>query len=417
VAVTPSTGATRWAGRRRRHPALWGGLVAAAIAVIVPLVVWVLPSVLTRSPDVTGAERHKAMADVRTGLIAMLGAIGAAGGLAYTAKTFRLSQIAHLTGRFQEASKQMGADHPTVRLGGIQAMAQLADEWFDQRQRCVDVLCAYVRAPVETEEAQADRDRDSRRRTLELITERLRARAATTWIGCDFDFEDAVLEDGDFTGVSFSEGRFSFDRARFIGRVTFDEATFTGAAVTFADARFERGCEVSFDDAKFLRGAVGFDDVNFAGGTVWFRSALFDSGCKVTFAEARLGNGGNVSFEDARFAGGITFAKARFVTGQDGGGDVSFRRAKFKGAHTSFEGATFAREIRFDDAHLEGGELSFRSATFKQERLRFDKAHCSGARFLVGEAKCELGGIAVHGSDGTPTVVGGALEPPLFPRD
>jgi hypothetical protein len=65
-------------------------LAPAAAAVIVGLV-WVLPSVLTEHPSIADAvDRHKAMSDTRTGLVAILAAIGAAGGLAFTARTYRL---------------------------------------------------------------------------------------------------------------------------------------------------------------------------------------------------------------------------------------------------------------------------------------------------------------------------------------
>jgi hypothetical protein len=30
-------------------------------------------------------------------------------------------------------------------LAGVYAMSRLADDWTDQRQQCVDVLCAYLR--------------------------------------------------------------------------------------------------------------------------------------------------------------------------------------------------------------------------------------------------------------------------------
>lgn len=405
----------RPAGRGPTQRAWWAALVAAAVVVV--LVVWVLPSLLTRRPDVRGAERHKAMSDVRTSLMAMLGALGAAGGLAYTAKTFRLSQIAHLTGRFQDASKQMGEEHPAVRLGGIQAMAQLADEWTEQRQRCVDVLCAYVRASAEQEGTGRGPDRDARRRAVELIAERLRANGATSWIGCDFDFTGAVLDVGNFGGASFARGRFCFDGARFLDRVRFDGAAFVGATVSFAGSWFEGGCEVSFDGAEFRRGAVGFEQANFAGGEVRFRAARFDAGCKVTFAEARLGKGGTVSFEGARLAGeGISFADARFVTAKDGGGDVSFATAEF-GGRVSFQGATFARDVRFDGARLAGAELSFRHATFVTDKLVFREARCAGATFSVEGAESQAGCISLEGAHGVPEVVGGRLGPPLFCHD
>jgi hypothetical protein len=35
-----------------------------------------------------------------------------------------------------------------VRLAGVYEMARLADDWADQRQTCVDVLCACLRTEM-----------------------------------------------------------------------------------------------------------------------------------------------------------------------------------------------------------------------------------------------------------------------------
>jgi hypothetical protein len=66
----------RW--HRRRPGPDKPSAVGAATAVV--LAVWVLPPVLTREPPLdSAAERHKAIADTRTCLVAMLAALGAAG--------------------------------------------------------------------------------------------------------------------------------------------------------------------------------------------------------------------------------------------------------------------------------------------------------------------------------------------------
>jgi hypothetical protein len=54
-----------------------------------------------------------------------------------------------LNERFATAAGQLGADSAAVRLAGVYAMAGLADDWPQQRQTCVDVLCAYLRMPYE----------------------------------------------------------------------------------------------------------------------------------------------------------------------------------------------------------------------------------------------------------------------------
>src|SRR5579871_4832580 len=60
-----------------------------------------------------------------------------------------------LNERFATAAGQLGDDKPpTVRLAGVYAMAALADDWPENRQTCVDVLCGYLRMPYEPEPGQ-----------------------------------------------------------------------------------------------------------------------------------------------------------------------------------------------------------------------------------------------------------------------
>jgi ABC-type transporter Mla subunit MlaD len=54
-----------------------------------------------------------------------------------------------LNERFATAAEQLGSDKPAVGLAGVYAMAGLADDWEENRQTCVDVLCAYLRMPFE----------------------------------------------------------------------------------------------------------------------------------------------------------------------------------------------------------------------------------------------------------------------------
>ena len=57
-----------------------------------------------------------------------------------------------LNERFATAAEQLGDDKPpTVRLAGVYAMAGLADDWPENRQTCVDVLCGYLRMPYESD--------------------------------------------------------------------------------------------------------------------------------------------------------------------------------------------------------------------------------------------------------------------------
>jgi hypothetical protein len=47
--------------------------------------------------------------------------------------------------RFSAAAAQVGDDKAAIQLAGVRAMAELADDWPEHRQTCVDALCASLR--------------------------------------------------------------------------------------------------------------------------------------------------------------------------------------------------------------------------------------------------------------------------------
>src|SRR5215813_5697982 len=67
-----------------------------------------------------------------------------------------------LNERFATAAGQLGGDKPpAVRLAGVYAMAGLAGDWEENRQTCVDVLCAYLRMPYERDPGATRSSRSS----------------------------------------------------------------------------------------------------------------------------------------------------------------------------------------------------------------------------------------------------------------
>jgi hypothetical protein len=127
---------------RRGLVYLYAGLLAGVAAV---LVVWPLPSLLTRHPRVDAAARHTAITNTRTGLVATLAVLGAGVGLAYTARTYRLSREGHLTDRYTKAVEQLGSNKIEVRLGGIYALERLMRDSSTDQPTIVEVLAAYIR--------------------------------------------------------------------------------------------------------------------------------------------------------------------------------------------------------------------------------------------------------------------------------
>ena len=65
-------------------------------------------------------------------------------------RTLAEQRLRTLNERFATSAGQLGDDKPAaVRLAGVYAMAGLAEDWEENRQTCVDVLCAYLRLPYD----------------------------------------------------------------------------------------------------------------------------------------------------------------------------------------------------------------------------------------------------------------------------
>jgi hypothetical protein len=199
-----------------------------------------------------------------------------------------------LNERFTTIATQLGDNQAAVRLAGVHAMAGLADDWKENRQTCVDVLCAYLRMPYEPdpgEEAPAAErldlrsNREVRHTVIRLITKHLRGDAPVTWRGLDVDFTGVVFDGGDFDRAQFSGGTVSFKGSVFSGgTVSFGAPDFSGGHVDFIDAEFSGGV-VGFGRTVFSGGVVDFDRAQFSGGEVNFKGSVF-SGGTVDFSRA-----------------------------------------------------------------------------------------------------------------------------------
>jgi uncharacterized protein YjbI with pentapeptide repeats len=275
-----------------------------------------------------------------------------------------------LNERFATAAEQLGSDKPAIRLAGMYSMAGLADDWPENQQTCVDVLCAYLRMPYEPDpgyEAPGPQRlafqaiREIRHTVIRVITAHLRAGAAVSWEGLDFDFTGVVFDGGDFSGARFSGGTVDFSDARFSGGIIgFTAAQFSGAAVYFSDARFSSG-QIYFD-AVFSRGMVSFGGARFSGGDISFHAAQF--------------SGGAISFGGARFSGGTV----DFSIAQLSGGTVNFTGAQLSGAELDFSSARFSGgAVSFGFARFSGGRMDFTGAQFSGGKVSFGFTEFSGA--------------------------------------
>ena len=288
-----------------------------------------------------------------------------------------------LNERFDTVAAQLGSDKPpAVRLAAVYAMAGLADDWQNQRQMCVDVLCAYLRMPYEPgpgDDAPVEKrlafqaSREVRHTVIRVITAHLNGTAHVSWCGLNFDFAGAVFDGGDFRGAKLSGGTVSFTGAEFSGgTVNFAGAEFSGGTVNFTGAKFS-GAGVNFFLAKFTGAIVDFAGAKISGGTVGFGHAGF-SGGTVNFSSAKF-SGAAVHFFHSKFTG----ESPKFTGADTSGGTVFFHATEFSGGTVNFSRAEFSSEtVDFTGAEFSGGTVSFTGAEFPGGTVGFTGAGFSG---------------------------------------
>lgn len=335
-----------WLRRRTARAPLLVSLIVAAL-VGVGVAGWATRTVsgrlLAHPVSATPVDVVKAALPA---IVAVLVAVG----LVVVFRRQRDSERSQFAQRFGAASAQLGSADVAVRVAGVYAMAAVADEsnGHERRQRCIDVLCGYLRLPydpesgsnhltefvstttwsatapatnIEEQRRQAIRQNDGelRKTIVRVITRHLRSNADTSWSANDFDFTDALFELAPFAGTRFRGRYVSFDGATFgdTADTEFDGAVFSAESVTFDGATFESGY-TSFEGVHFKARSTSFDGVTFSGPVI--------------------------SFDGARFTGEyVTIQQAGFL-----GGETSFAGAKFKCLHAAFDSPKAWNNIEFD---------------------------------------------------------------------
>jgi uncharacterized protein YjbI with pentapeptide repeats len=323
---------------RTRRPRWWvvGVVVACALTMAAT---WLALDLLLGEADRAGAaDRAVARIDaIRTGLGV------AAGAGALVALVLALRRQWHtehdateqrITELYVKSVEQLGSEHAPVRLGGLHALARLAEDNPMQRQTVVDVVCAYLRMPF-TVPAPDDKS-GKQELQVRLTAQNLLAKhlsGPTPWRDIDLDLMGATLVDLNLYDCRVRTG-------------VFRHATFVGNIANFAVTRFG---EAEFDNATFETFAVfvdtTFHSVSFAH-AIFRRPELLDS--------ANQDDLDALYFCTTRFSGPSHFDSATFEP------EMSFLQARFE-EPVFFTGATFHRSA------------VFRSAMFTESAV-FDRA-------------------------------------------
>ncbi|WP_458107959.1 pentapeptide repeat-containing protein [Arthrobacter sp. R3-55] len=220
----------------------------------------------------------------------------------------KLRSTEHYDERFAKAAEMLGAENAATRLGGVYALAALGDEWSENRQQCVDLLCGYMRSPVPTNSTEktpyvtapklaqrsllsrpeivahpskhdrasyrAERQRVGDEYDLHARSDEVEVRRAIlasiargtrrslddprTWSNMSFDLSRCFIEALDFSNCIFQK-KVDFNASIFHGNTNLREATF--------------GANAQFDGCLFM-GRTWLSKVTFQG-NAWFRASEF----------------------------------------------------------------------------------------------------------------------------------------------
>lgn len=201
-------------------------------------------------------------------------------------------------------------------------------------------------------------------------------------------FDGAEFTEVDFVGAIFSDYT-RFDHATFSGIASFRSTTFRRSA-QFSDTMFSEGAlfdgvifsgKTDFENAKFygdagFNGAVFSHDAEFGitefYGDTWFEGATFSK--PATFSGATF-FGRLVSFERAKFLGGVRFHSAKFL------GDAYFIAATFS-AYACFDLSRFREIVVFDEVVMSDVIFNFRNVLFERG-LSVDEGLWKGSGFRL----------------------------------
>ncbi len=220
-------------------------LAALALVLVVSAVVFSAGWVALGQPRPPGSLDQSQFLDaVKVGLAVVAG-LGAAVGLTVSYRRQATDEDRReaerdqdFEARFSSATTKLGDLSAAVRLAGVHALARLADDWSDQRQMCIDVLCAYFRLPSDPASIQLG-ETEVRNSILRVVRDHLRPGDGPSWDGLRFDFTGARFEGGDFSRAHFANSLLLFNHATFAeSRTSFIGSRFQGGSLVFRGATF-----------------------------------------------------------------------------------------------------------------------------------------------------------------------------------
>ena len=278
--------------------------------------------------------------------------------------------------RYLKAVELLDSAHSHTRLGAVHALVGLVDEYLADKslseeekhtegQRIVDILCAYIRSPVELvfrydelsqnkpnphsayrenhqdfymHRAELLAEAKVRQQALQEIHRRLRhfpqgdrrGYVEGSWSGFEYDFSNSIF----FYPVDMKD-------AWYQNSVDFSGCTYYASA-EFSGSTYERSayfCDSTYYDWVFFNNSTYFGDAQWSGST-YHDSARFS--WSVYYGE--------VSFHDSVYGGSVFFDQSLYYD------EALFYSSTYRG-EAGFDGSLYRGSVFVSDSVF-GGEVS-----------------------------------------------------------
>lgn len=331
-------------------------------------------------------------------------------------------RVAHeniLRERFVTATELLSDDTaPIRRTAGIYALAAVADAWAelkrdDECQTCIDVLCAYLRAPLGGESLSTPAAEVATKRAgYDLIRSRLLAEPESTapsWEGRFFNLTSARIDfPVNLTRIEAKNGtRLLFEQATVSGRGTllFDHSFIShDGYISLSGIRLSERARVSAVHLTLSRnGRLLFSGAQLSSSSsITLDHLQLQDNASASLSDIQVENGGRLFAGEIRIRSEASVAAVRIsVSGSNS--RVAFRdiqladSAQFvsKSARIALQGRLIIREIRLShSSQIDASGARLRTGA-RMEIVNFELANSSAIK--VDEQKLEGGMMIVAG--------------------
>lgn len=275
--------------------------------------------------------------------------------------------------RFPQIAELLASENALSRLGAVQLLLNLADEWSEGRQQCANLASAILRANVENLSDGRVVDIELNRQLSAGIASRLievdpeHSRTDVSWLALDLNLSDCVLHFSDL------------DRLTFLGALTLDRSFFTGDLSLVATVCKSLSCEEirvagdlslntgSTPQGIACAGAVVDGSLNVTG-TSDERAAL-ERSVQYVLDLSGVSVAGSLSMLGASISGDLDLRNASV------GQDCVFGNDQFTGIRVAGDTLGTAMEI--------GGNFTIATSSFDGVSM-FDDLSVSGSMSITG---------------------------------